>query len=126
MRDYLRTKNKLGFSIIEVTIALAVLAIVFAGVTTVLDRGFIAARKTKLRTTAYSLLREKVEEKFSTAVWPPVSEAQAPVSGFTGFERSVTVTNPYLGYAGLSLITVTVLWDSNAKSQAISTIKANY
>lgn len=126
MKKCLITKNKHGFSIIEIAIALAVLALIFGGMMSVLDRGFLAARKTNKRTTAYSLLREKLEEKFSTAVWPPVSEAQAAVPGFTGFQRSVTVTNPYLGFGSLALINVTVLWDSGAQSQSINTIKADY
>lgn len=126
MRDYLRTKNKRGFSIIEITIALAVLVFILSGMLSVLNSGFLASRKTNKRTTAYSLLREKLEEKFSTAVWPPVTEVVGAVPGFTSFQRSVTVTNPYLGFAGLALINVTVLWDSGAQSQSINTIKANY
>lgn len=126
MKEYLGTKNKRGFSIIEVTISLAVLALIFGGMLSLLDRGFIAARKTNKRTTAYSLIREKLEEKFSTAVWSPTSEAQAAVPGFTGFQRSVAVTNPYLGFNSLALINVTVLWDTGTQSQSINTIKANY
>lgn len=121
-----KIRKKSGFSIIEITIALAVLVFILSGMLSVLNSGFLASRKTNKRTTAYSLLREKLEEKFSTVVWPPVSEALGAVPGFTSFQRSVIVTNPYLGFAGLALINVTVLWDSGTKSQTIATIKANY
>lgn len=135
-------RTKRGFSIIEIAIALALLALVLGGTLSVLDRGFSSARKTRQSAIAYSLIREKLEE-FSSSTYPslfftpnpscpcppytaPPDEARAAVSGFTGYDREVDVTCPYLGFNNLARITVTVWWNNGAQSQSISTLKANY
>lgn len=118
--------KKRGFSIIEVAISLTLLALVFSGMFAVFDRGFLATRKSRLRTIAYSLIREKLEEKSAVSVWPPTAEPMAAVSGFAGFEREVVVTTPYLGFNDLAQITVTVRWDNGTQSQSINTAKANF
>lgn len=112
-----------GFSLIEVAIAIVVLGLVAGTVISVFAAGAKAARKTQQQTIAYNLLREKLEEKFS---WPPSSEALTTVTGFTDFQRQVTVTSPYLGNANLARINVTVQWDAGLKNQTVETIKANY
>jgi len=80
-----------------------------------------------MRTIAYYLVQEKLEEKSvdSGSGFPPASEANAAVAGFTGFNRTVTVTNNFL-FAGLSEIVVRVDWDNNAHNVTLYTLKARF
>lgn len=119
-------KPKNGFSLIEVAVALTLLALVSGGMLAVFNQGFAAARKTQQRTFVYSLAREKIEEKFATNPWPAANETRLAVSGFAGFEREVVVSCPYLGFNDLARINVTVWWDNGARSQTLETLKANY
>jgi prepilin-type N-terminal cleavage/methylation domain-containing protein len=115
-----------GFSLIEIVIAVGILALIVGGMLEIFQQGFGAAKKSQDRTIAYSLAREKLEEKSSVLPWPPAGEPRALVSGFSGVEREVVVVSPYLGYNDLALISVTVWWDNGNQSQTFVTLKANY
>ena len=117
---------KRGFSLIEVTAASAILFLILSGMLGIFWQGFGVAKESQSRSTAYSLAREKLEEKTAISPWPPLSETRAAVAGFAGFERELVVTWPYLGYSDLAYIKVTVWWDNGTRSQAFETLKANY
>ncbi|MFH0790311.1 MAG: prepilin-type N-terminal cleavage/methylation domain-containing protein [Candidatus Omnitrophota bacterium] len=53
--------NVKGFSIVEVAIAVALLALIFSGMLEIFARGFSAMRKSNQRTIAYSLVRRIAE-----------------------------------------------------------------
>lgn len=50
-----------GFSLVEIAIAVALLALIFGGMFAVFERGFSAAQKSNQRTVAYSLARRIAE-----------------------------------------------------------------
>lgn len=118
-------KNK-GLSLIEVTVAVAILALVFGGMLGVFWQGFNTGEESKRRTIAYSLAKEGLERKSTFSPWPPTSESRAGVSGFSGFEREVAVTCPYLGNNDLARIRITVWWNNGSRNQSFETLKANY
>lgn len=114
-----------SLSLIEVTVAVTILALILGGMLGIFWQGSVASKSSQQRTIAYNLVREKLEEK---SVWLPTSENRAFVDtvAFPGFERQVEMQSPYLGYANLAWIRVTVWWDNGNQSQAIETLKANY
>jgi prepilin-type N-terminal cleavage/methylation domain-containing protein len=115
-----------GFSIVEVMVALVILGFIASGMLAVFWQGEQLRKRTRENSIAYNLIREKLEEKSSFISWPPVNEVRAAVTGFSGYERQVAVTNPYLGNTDLALLQVTVWWNNAAQSQLVETIKANY
>jgi hypothetical protein len=119
--------NRKSFSLIEVCISIVLIAMILAGMVNLFGQGFLASRKVKGKITAYSLLREELENK-SGGSWPPGSMSRAIVNAtyFPGFERQVVCTNPYAGYNELALINVTVWWDNGTKNQSVYTLRANY
>lgn len=126
-----RQKKEKGLSLIEVCLSLAVLVLVLGGLIGIFAEGHSISAKVKARTIVHNLLKEKLEELYITAAafftTPDVyDEARAAVAGFTGFEREVNVTSPYLGRTQLAHIQVTVWWDNGTQSQTVETIKANY
>lgn len=135
MRLLVRQKRLIShlksFSLIEVTVAIAILALVTGGMSGVFWRGFKEVDSSQTLTVVYNLAREKLEEKSWIIPWPPTSEARVAVSGFSGFEREVIVTSPYSMFPPildprLVRVRVTVWWDNGNRSQAFETIKANY
>ena len=112
-----------GFTLIETIVALAILSLIFLDMAQIIKIGYSAGSKSKKYVTACSLAREKLEEKSS---WLPASESRAAVSGFSGFEREVTVSNHATYPATLKQILVTVYWDSGASSVSFTTLKADY
>lgn len=118
--------RKRGFSLIEISIAIAALAIISSGIIGMFSQGFSYMKKSKERTVVYNLAQEKLEEKLSLSPWPPVSEAKTAVLGFPGFYRQVIITSPYAGFNDLAQIRVTVYWDNDKQLQYFDTLKANY
>ena len=150
-----RYDNHKAFSIIEVTIAVAILALVLGGMLAVFHQGAKASLKTRQQAIAYNLLREKLEELSNTnpvlftvsnptcsrppltsclprpicpcsSYTSPPDEPIATVGGFPDFEREVDITCPYLGNNNLARIQVIVWWDNGRYSQSVETLKANY
>lgn len=115
-----------GFSIIEVIAAITILFLILGGMLGLFWQGFNSVKKSQDYTVAYSLAREKLEEKIAVSPWPPVSEAQAAVPGFAGFEREVVITCPYLGYNDLAYIQVRVFWNNGTQFQEFEVLKANF
>ncbi len=118
--------RKRGFSLIEISIAIAALALISSGVIGMFGQGFSYLKKSKERSIAYNLAQEKLEEKLSLSPWPPTSEIKATVAGFPGFYRQVITTSPYAGYSDLAQIRVTVWWNNDKEQQSFDTLKANY
>ena len=134
-------KKMAAFSIIEVTIAVAVLALVFAGMLAVFHQGAAAAKKTQQQAVAYNVARAALEEYSS---W-------ADLDGLDGITDGVVTNNSYARAAvtlnniiytptvtiaagpvpltpGLRQITVIISWMDGitARTISVSALKANY
>ncbi len=144
--------NRKSLSLIEVSIAMIIFAIVSGQMFRVFHEGFKVGRKSEERTLAYSLAREEIEGLFFlgpnlflannictrpgcsdsycpcqiTSLVIPPDEARVVVAGFAGIEREVDVVHPYLTINGLSHIKVTVWWDNRKEYEFFETLKANY
>lgn len=112
-----------GFTLIETIVAIAFLALIFLDMAQIIKGGYSAGLKSRKYIAACSLAREKLEDKSS---WLPVPEIRAAVSGFSGFEREVAVSDHATYPATLKQIVVTVYWDSGASSVSFTTLKADY
>jgi hypothetical protein len=120
-----------SFSLIEVSTAVVLLAIITSGMLGVFSQGAKVVRRSANRAIAYNLAQEKIEEKFrwvASDLNPPQGEAQGPVTGFEGFEREVTVVSysdpPEVPVnTDLVVITATVWWDSGNRSISLQTLR---
>ena len=120
---------KISFSLIEVGIAMAVLALVLAGMIGIFSQGFYQSKKTQEFTVAYSLAREKLEEKFA---WPVTNESTTETfNDITYTINSVVSDGPCpSAMAGcppnneLDQLDVTVTW--GVESITLSSFKADY
>ena len=124
-----------GFSLIEIIIAVAIFAIVSVYMMRVLDEGHYYSRKLKMRTIAYFLAQEKMEELSTDSDYTLFSnpnshdEAKAQVdSDYPDFDREVDVTCPYLGFNNLAKISVTVYWQGyrGERSFVLESLVANF
>jgi len=113
-----------SFSLIEIVISIVILALILGGMTAIFSQGYIYLRKVRDKSIAFSLLREKLEEE---SQWPPTAsnEAYGSIAGFSDFRRQVEV-NDYIYPGQLKKVTVTVWWDSDNKSESISTLVGDY
>ena len=125
-------KNK-AFSLIEIVIATALVTIVMSAMLSIFSQGQRYVRKNRLGTTAGFLIQEKLEELSTPAPTlfsnpSSYNEVRAAVAGFSGFEREVLVTSPYLGDSGLAFLRVTLWWqgEMGEQTRTVQTVKANY
>jgi len=126
-------RNRKAFSLIEIAISIGLLGVIIGGMLTIFSQGHRFSRKIRLATTANFLITEKLEELFTTTTSlfsnpDSYDEARSAVTGFSGFERQVDVTSPYLADAGLAHIAITVWWqgEMGERSRMMETVKANY
>lgn len=131
-----------GFSLIEVAVAIALLALVFGGTLAVFDRGAIASRRTQQQAAAYSLARSFLEQYSdwnsldildgslngvvtnNTYVNPPAPAALNNIAYTPSLAVSDGPTNP----TQLKRLDITVSWTDGAiaRSITIATLKADY
>ena len=126
-----------GFSLIEVAIAIALLALFFGGMLGIFERGAIASRKTQERTVAHSLARAAFEQYAS---WSALDGLDGSTDGtVTNGAYALTVSTlnnitytPVLTIANgpifplqLKQLSLTITW-TGAPPFTISTLKANY
>ena len=136
---FLKIKRKKGFSIIEVAIALGILALVLSGTFAVFTRGATAARKTRDSTVMYNLARQALEQYSDWAVIPPFNGIYVlpavTMNNFT-YNRSLTISDgPCAGLPpfppcppnnSLKRVSVTVSVTPGIAAFTLSTLKANY
>ena len=117
------SNNKDGFTLIEVLIAMAILAI---GMMAVISMQLSAAKnntKGDLITQATLLAKQKMEELKSVSSVSTLtdgSENDIDQSGASGgiFDRSWTITNP-LGGSSTRQLAVTVVWSNRGISSSV-------
>jgi type IV pilus assembly protein PilV len=122
-------KNEQGFTMLELLIAIAILAIGLLGLATLQSTSIKENRDSKEMTTAVFLAEKKMEElKSSTFNAAPLNigastDSNNPMngSGAAGgiFYRSWNVQN-YLGSNNMKQITVSVSWTISGKSHSTS------
>jgi prepilin-type N-terminal cleavage/methylation domain-containing protein len=116
-----------GFTLIEILIAVALLS---AGVTAssfVFGRALLAANSAEEMEQAVALAQEKLENLRGTAFASIVSESKAAVSGWTGFSREVTVTQPSGTNSDFKQVVATLYWNTTGgeDSTALTTLMTN-
>ena len=97
-----------GFTILEVLVASLLVGISMFAIMEAMNRGIFGVGEVEDYTLALSLTREKMEEIQDTAYASIASETKAAVSGFSDFDRAVTVTTPE---TNLKQVVVTTYWD---------------
>lgn len=134
-----------AFSLIEVAIAIGILALVFGGMLAVFDRGAIAARKTQQQAAAYNLARALLEEYSDwgrlialTGSNPPANETYTnppnlifspPIllNNIT-YTPQMAISDGPINPAQLKRLEITISWTDGAiaRSITIATLKADY
>lgn len=129
-----------AFSLIEVAIAIAVLALVFGGTLAVFDRGAAASRKTKQQAAAYNLARATLEEYSN---WTALDGLDGSTDGLVtnnaytlpvitlnsvAHTPTLTISDGPISPAQLKLLNATIAWTdgSIARNVSLLTLKANY
>jgi len=138
----LRVRSSNGLSLIEVCLAIAILAIIFTNLSFIFDQGYMFLRKTRLSRQAFFLAEEKMEELLhENTVNSPTNEAKARLdSPFEAFQRSVSIdllnaaslrsvccTSPGVGCvlgcgSRLAEVNVTIYWNGTSGEQSFSLV----
>ena len=90
----IRRRNQAGFTILEVLVASLLVGISMFAIVEAFNRGVFGVGEVEDYSLALSLSQEKMEAIQDTAYTSVTNEAKADVSGFTGFQREVIMTNP--------------------------------
>lgn len=118
-----------GFTLIEVMLATLLLVGGIATATFVFGRGMYAGATldTEMNAQALGLAEEKTEQIRGTSFGSIASESKAAVSGWSGFSRDVTVSQPSGTNSDFKQVVVTVYWNSNEGelSTALTSYVAN-
>lgn len=118
--------NKNGFSLIEITVALGLVAVGLVAVSPLFRQGMQTERHYELATTAVSIAQKKMEALKSLSYDALSAEAETQVSGFPAYTVQVEIGSQS---ALLKSVDVTVRWNSAfgfAQSYRLSTLRANY
>lgn len=101
-----------GFSLVELLLAILLLVTGIASSTFILSRGMFASADVEDTAQALSLAEEKMENLRGAAFGSIFSEVKGTLSGWTGFSREVTVTQPADTNSDLKQVVVTVYWNT--------------
>lgn len=104
-----------GFTLLEVLLAILLFVSAFTVLAQAISVGLSSGGDNENSLIAANLAAEKMEILKNTSYASIANEAKAVVSGFTSFQREVTVTTPI---TSLKQTTVTVTW--NDKSVELS------
>ncbi len=106
-----RRSNLNGFTMIELMVAVAILAMAILGILQAYSVSFMGMADARDRTVATNYAQEKMEEIRNKHFEDIINEDPIDISG-TKFEREVTVTEDVDGsIADLKKVTTTVSWD---------------
>ena len=118
---------KAGFTLIELMIAVILLVGGIASATFIFSRGIFATTDVEAYEQAVALAQERLENLRGTAFASVASETKAAVSGWAGFSRTVTVSQPAGTNSDFKQVVVTVYWTpgDTEVSTALTTYLAN-
>lgn len=106
-------RNCRGFTLMEVILALGLLAGGVCATTVIFSKGMYAQTDSENVTQATALAHEKLEQLRGGPFAAIVNEPKTAVTGWPGFSRQVVVTQPSGTNAQLKQVVVTVYWNSN-------------
>ena len=121
MRGAKRRSNLSGFSLIELMVAIAILAMAIFGIFHAYSAGFMGMADARDRTVATNYAREKMEEIKNKHFDDVIDESPAYIiPGQTKFKREVVVEDKFVGE--LIKVTTEVSWfDRNGNSKNVVT-----
>ena len=120
-----RILSKKGFSLIELMVAVAILAMAIFGIFHAYSAGFMGMADARDRTVATNYAQEKMEDIRNKSFDKITDESPANIPG-TKFERKVDVADEVAGK--LKKVTTEVSWsdrDANSKYVVIETLIYN-
>lgn len=107
---------KKGFTLLEMLIALVLFTIGVVLIVGLFGHGLTGSLDAENTTIAMNLGQGKMEEIRNLAYTDIASEAKDDVSGFSGFQRDVVVTEPQ---TGLKQVVVTTYWTFKGSTVSI-------
>ena len=97
-----------GFTLLEILISLVIVTVSIVFISGAFSSSMVGSVDAEKTTVAMNLAQRRMEEMrnldFDTGI---IAEAKADVSGFSGFQREVSVSEPQ---TDLKQVTVTVYW----------------
>jgi len=99
--------KKRGFTLLEMLIAVTIFVVGVAIIVWFFAFGLFSSIDAENTTIAMNLAQKKMEEIKNLAYADIVDEAKADVSGFSGFQDEITVTEPE---TDLKQVVVTAYW----------------
>ncbi len=109
-----------AFSLLEILIAIMIFTVGIVSVIGLFNMGLFGDVDAESTSTALALTQRRLEEirnlDFTTGI---VNETKAAVTGFTGFQREVIVTQPQ---TDLKQVTVTTYWTAKANEVGTSLV----
>lgn len=116
-----RRLRRAGFTLLETLLATVIFVSGFLALSGCIQAALSAGGNNESLLVGVNLAREKMETIHNTSYASVANEAKAAVSGFSSFEREVTVAVPQ---TDLKRVTVTVYWTN--KSNELSTSLVTY
>jgi len=96
-----------GFTLLEILVALVLFTAGVIAIVGIFSYGMVAASDTESTIVAIRLAGKRLEEIRNFTFANIVNEAKQDVTGFSGFQREVAVTEPE---TDLKQVAVTVYW----------------
>ena len=116
--------SKKGFSLIEVSLAIAILALVLSGMLGIFGQGYLYLKKTRERVVAYSLAKEALERYYDWASLPLTGATYNVSMNGVNYNVNVTVSDGPVYPSELKQLNVLLTWP--AGNFTIVTLKAIY
>lgn len=113
-----------GFSLIEVSLSLAILAMVLSGILGIFGQGYLDLKKTKERAVAYSLAREALERYYNWASLPLTGATYSVNINGVNYNVNVAVVDGPVHPSELKQLNVLLTWPTGNFS--LSTLKGIY
>jgi prepilin-type N-terminal cleavage/methylation domain-containing protein len=123
----MRRRAQRAFTLLEMMLAVVLVAMGVSAALLAFSRGIFAANDAADLRTGNALAQAKIEALQNTSFGSLANETRAAVSGFTGFEREVTVTSsPGSTDSNFKQVVVTVYWTLTGElSTALTMYVAN-
>ena len=109
------TKN--GFTLLEIMLAVLILAISMVGLIWAINAGIFSSTDIDNVDLALNVAQSKMEEIKNTSYSSIASAVKSAVPGISGFQQSVNVTNVY---TNLKQVDVTVYWSTRGAETNVS------